>query len=150
MNALTNNYTINNHSMKVMILMVIAYLLCSCANTSKHAFEMKSSQVEVRSYQTRAYDTTDKELLLRSVIATLQDLDFIIDKADVEFGVVSATRLNRYSIRMTITIRKRGERQLLVRANAHYNLRTIEDPMPYQDFFAALNKSTFLTNHEVD
>ncbi|WP_152593766.1 hypothetical protein [Thalassotalea sp. ND16A] len=111
---------------------------------------MKSSQVQVRSYQTRAYDTTDKVLLLRSVIATLQDLEFIIDKADIEFGVVSATKLNRYSIRMTITIRKRGERQLLVRANAHYNLRTIEDPMPYQDFFAALNKSTFLTNHAVD
>ncbi|WNC70783.1 hypothetical protein RGQ13_11640 [Thalassotalea psychrophila] len=145
MNILTN---INKAALLISILFLVTS--CSGSRTPKDAFAMNSTQVEVRSYQTRAYDTTDKVLLLRSVIATLQDLEFIIDKADVEFGVVSATKLNRYSIRMTITIRERGEHQLLVRANAHYNLQSIEDPTPYQDFYAALNKSTFLTSHEVD
>lgn len=138
--------TVNNSITAI----VMICLLCSCSNKPKRAFDMNESQVEVRSYQTRAFDTTDRVILLRSIVATLQDLDFVIDKVDAEFGVVSATKLSGYSIRMTITIRPRGDNQLLVRASGHYNLKTIEDPAMYQDFYAALNKSTFLTSHEVD
>jgi hypothetical protein len=51
---------------------------------------------------------------------------------------------------MTVTVRPRGQTQLLVRANAQYNLTAVEDPEPYQQFFAALEKSVFLTAHNVD
>lgn len=135
---------------KSITAIVVACLICSCSNKPKNAFDMNESQVEVRSYQTRVFDTSDRLVLLRSIVATLQDLDFVIDKADAEFGVISATKLSGYSIRMTVTIRPRGDKQLLVRASGHYNLKTIEDPAMYQDFYSALNKSTFLTSHEVD
>jgi len=41
-------------------------------------------------------------------------------------------------------------KQLLVRANAQYGSKAIEDPKIYQDFFAALEKSIFLTAQQVD
>jgi len=83
-------------------------------------------------------------------MATLQDLGFVIDKADAELGTVTATKLKYYALRMTVTVRRRGQTQLLVRANAQYNLRPITEPRPYQQFFAALEKAMFLTAHHVD
>lgn len=124
-------------------------LLAGCATQNSHVLA-GGSQVELRSMQTRAFDTTDKELMLRTVIATLQDLGFIIDKADSDIGSITATKLSGYQIRMTVTVRPRGETQLLVRANAMYNLRAIEDPQPYQDFFNSLSKAIFLAAHQVD
>ncbi|CAB1064479.1 hypothetical protein D1BOALGB6SA_9275 [Olavius sp. associated proteobacterium Delta 1] len=88
--------------------------------------------------------------MLRTVIATLQDLGFIVDKADDVLGAVSATKLDRYTLRMTVTVRPRGATQLLVRVNAQYELIAVEDPEPYQQFFDALSQSIFLTAHQVD
>ena len=51
---------------------------------------------------------------------------------------------------MTVTARPRGETQLLIRANAQYGIKAVEDPEPYQDFFDALGKAMFLTAHQVD
>jgi hypothetical protein len=84
------------------------------------------------------------------VIATLQDLGFVIDKADSLLGTVSATKLDSYALKMTVSVRPRGGTQLLVRANAQYNIKAVEDPQPYQQFFEALQKAMFLTAHEVD
>lgn len=83
-------------------------------------------------------------------MATLQDLGFVVDDADYTLGSVSATKLDRYALRMTVTVRERSASQLLVRANAQYNQRAVEKPEPYQQFFAALEKSMFLTAHAVD
>jgi hypothetical protein len=88
--------------------------------------------------------------MLRTVIATLQDLSFVIDQADAGLGSVSGTKLDGYQLRMTVTVRPRGDGQLIVRANAQYNITPVEDPEPYQQFFAALEKSVFLTAQAVD
>jgi hypothetical protein len=124
--------------------------VAGCAPSTKAVMETSQSAVALRSFQERAFDTTDKEKTMRSVIATLQDLSFVIDKADLELGTVSATKLSGYQLRMTVTVRPRGEKQLLVRANAQYMNQAVEDPKPYQDFFTALEKSMFLTAHQVD
>jgi len=39
---------------------------------------------------------------------------------------------------------------MLVRANAQYNLKAIEDPQPYQQFFEAFEKAMFLTTHNIE
>jgi hypothetical protein len=83
-------------------------------------------------------------------MATLQDLGFVLDKADATLGTVSATKLSSYALRMTVTVRPRGETQLLVRANAQYNVKPVTDPEPYQQFFASLGKAMFLTAHQAD
>jgi len=125
--------------------------MASCQTDSRRqVLATSESQLALRQIQTRAFDTTDRERMLRTIIATLQDLSFVVDKADATLGSVSSTKLNGYQLRMTVTVRPRGETQLLVRANAQYNLVAVEDPEPYQQFFTSLEKSLFLTAHQVD
>jgi hypothetical protein len=136
------------------VLAILASLvlaaLYSCAPSTKQVMATTESQVKLRAIQTRAFDTKDKEMMLRTVIATLQDLGFIIDKADDVLGTVSGTKLDSYALRITVMVRPRGETQLLVRANAQYQIHAVEDPEPYQQFFESLSKALFLTAHQVD
>jgi hypothetical protein len=125
-------------------------LMFGCVSSIDQVMKTDQSAVQLRSYQERAFDTADKEQTMRSVIATLQDLSFVLDKADLDLGIVSATKLSGYQLRVTVTVRPRGSSQMLVRANAQQGEMAVEDPKPYQDFFTALEKSMFLTAHEVD
>ena len=74
----------------------------------------------------------------------------MIDKADSVLGSVSGTKLDKYALRMTVTVRPRGETQSLVRANAQFNVTPVDDPEPYQQFFVALEKAMFLEAQQVD
>lgn len=137
--------------LRLSVMVLAIAILAGCQTDSREElFATSSSQVELRSYQTRAFDTTDKEVTLRTVISTLQDLGFVVDKADNVLGTVSATKLDGYLLRMTVSVRSRGESQLLVRANANYQAEAVEDPEPYQQFFNAFEKAMFLTAHQVD
>ena len=129
---------------------ILAILLVGCATTTEQVLDTDQSQVQLRTIQTRAFDTTDVEKTLRTAIATLQDLGFVIDKADLELGTVSATKLDRYPLRMTVTVRERGTTQVVVRASAQYAVEPVTDPVLYQQFFQAFEKAMFLTAQEVD
>ena len=131
------------------LLMSVSFIV-ACAPSTHQVLATKESQLKLRSIQTRAFDTTDKNKMLRTVIATLQDLGFIIDKADANLGTISATKLDRYNLRVTVIVVPRGDSQLSVRANAQYNIDPVEDPEPYQQFFDSLSKAMFLTAHQLD
>jgi hypothetical protein len=124
-------------------------LICACAPTNRPVLEAGDSEVRLRSIQSRVFDTPDENRTMRAVIATLQDLGFVVDKADSSLGILSATRLSGYVLKMTVSVRTRGETQVLVRANAQYNLRAIEDPDLYQRFFVALSQSMFLAAQQM-
>ena len=140
----------NTRYTKAPILLITLLLTAGCASLPHTQVLDSGNAVELRSYQTRTFDTTDRVQTLRTVIATLQDLSFVIDKADATLGSVSATRLDGYEMRMTVTVRPRGDTQLLVRANAQWELVAVEEPQLYQEFFTSLEKSMFLAAHEVD
>ncbi|MDE0552848.1 MAG: hypothetical protein OXI24_01425 [Candidatus Poribacteria bacterium] len=123
--------------------------LSGCATPKKQLMKMETSQVKLRSMQTRAFDTTDEKKTLRSVISTLQDFDFLIDEANKVLGLVSATRRTDW-LQITVTVRPKGETQVFVRANMEYKQKGVEDPSVYQKFFTYLEKSMFLTAYEVD
>ena len=133
--------------------------LSGCTSSKEQLLKMDESQVKLRSMQTRAFDTTEKDKMLRTVISTLQDLGYIVNEANEVIGTVSARKTHiRYRVfkkiesplLITVIVRPRGETQLLVRANAQYNQKAVEDPLVYQNFFTVLEKSIFLTAHEVD
>jgi hypothetical protein len=136
--------------MNKIFLLFPLLLLVGCATQNQRILASDQSEVALRQIQTRAFDTTDKPKTLRTVIATLQDLGFVMDKADQDLGSVSATKLDGYALRMTVSVRPRGEKQLAVRANAQYNVTTVDDPEPYQQFFVALEKAMFLTAQQID
>jgi hypothetical protein len=136
--------------MNKIFLLFPLLLLVGCATQNQRILASDQSEVALRQIQTRAFDTTDKPKTLRTVIATLQDLGFVMDKADLDLGSVSATKLDGYALRMTVSVRPRGEKQLAVRANAQYNVTTVDDPEPYQQFFVALEKAMFLTAQQID
>lgn len=133
------------------LLVLVSAILVGCANPDRHILgDTEESQLQVRSIQTRVFDTADKNMVVRNVVASLQDLSFVIDKADAELGTVTATKLSGYQIRMTVTVRPKGEKQMVVRANGQYNNRVILDPVMYQDFFNVLQKSLFLTANSIE
>ena len=131
---------------------LIALVLCMALGSAGCAVQAHQgvldtggeSQLKLRQMQTRYFDTTDKQKIMECVLATLQDLGFVIDSASYELGTVSATKLSGYQIKMTVNAVPRGKTQMTVRANAQYQMYPIQDPRPYQQFFDALSKSLFL------
>lgn len=126
----------------------ILLLLTACTSTKENVLGTEQTQVALRNFQARAFETNDKELVLRSVIATMQDLGFIVGQANFDLGLVSGNSFTSSS-RLTVTVRIKGG-QAIVRANAQVGLEKIENPIPYQNFFESLSKSLFLTAYEVD
>lgn len=137
--------------MRLLLLLLAASSVTGCVkNSTNSALDVGSNQVQLRQIQSRAFDTTDKAKTLRTVIAVLQDLGFVIDKADLELGTVTATKLDGYALRMSVSVRPRGATQLMVRANGQYQEEAVTDPAPYQSFFNSLAKGMFLTAQNVD
>jgi hypothetical protein len=131
------------------VLLVCALLLSGCATTNERVLDIgDETQLQKRSYQSRIFDTGDKEKVLRAVISTLQDLGFIVERADLTLGSVSGTKLDKANrARITVSVREKGTDRMLVRANAQFNVTPIKDPIQYQNFFSSLGKALFLTAH---
>lgn len=139
-----------NCKFKHLIFIVSLAFLAACASTQERLMDSDQNQLALRQIQTRIYDTSDRKFVLVSALTTLQDLGFVVDSADADVGMVTATKLDGYALKMTVTVRPRGESQVLVRANAQYGLKPVDDPVPYQNFFQALSKSMFLEAHHAE
>ena len=124
-------------------------LLAGCISTRDSVLDTQGSQLQTRNYQSRTFDTGDREMVLRAIISTLQDLNVIIDKADEKLGTISGTSFSNGS-KITVSVRAIGQSQILVRANAQAGRKEIADPIPYQNFFNALSQSLFLEAHLAD
>ena len=119
------------------LTLMAAVILVGCASTTDRVLDTgDETQLQKRSYQSRIFDTSDKEKVLRAAISTLQDLGFVIDRADFTLGTVSGTKYERYQIKITVSVRPKGNDRLMVRANAQFNIEPINDPKQYQDFFS--------------
>jgi hypothetical protein len=121
---------------------------CAAPQPSQDLLAPTEAQTKIRSVQTRSFDVKDRQMAMRGVIAALQDLGFIIERANEPLGLVTAARFaepNFYDVvGVTVTVRDEAEGRMTIRANAIYNNKPIEDPKVYQNFFATLERSLFV------
>lgn len=121
---------------------------CAASQPKPDLLAPTEAQMKLRSFQTRAFEVKDRQAAIRGVIAVLQDLGFIVERANEPLGLVTAARFaepNYYDVvSVTVTVRPEAEGRILIRANAIYNNKPIEDPKVYQNFFAALERSIFI------
>ncbi len=59
-------------------------------DASEQIWMSEESQVKLRAAQSRVFETDDRTAMLSAIIATLQDLGFMIEVLDEELGIVSA------------------------------------------------------------
>lgn len=138
--------------MKSIIIITIISIFCltGCfANNAQHVIGTDQSQIEMRNYQSRSFDTNDKALIMRAIVSTMQDLGFIISQADDKIGTISGSSFSNVSV-LTATVRQINKNKIIVRVIAQYNRRLIDDPVAYQNFFNSLSQSLFLEAHEVE
>jgi len=124
--------------------------LNACTTFRPEHLRLTPESLAKRELQTRIFDTQDEDMVLSAGAAVLQDLGFILDAADYGLGTVSGTRWDRVPMRITVSVHPRGESQMVVRANCQIERKPVQDPVPYQRFFAALSKSLFLEAQEVE
>ena len=122
---------------------------CAAPQAPQDLLVPTEAQMKVRSLQTRTFDLKDRHAAIRGVIASLQDLGFIIERTNEGLGLVTAARFaepNYYDVvTVTVTVRQDSAEKLSIRANAIYNNKPIEDDKVYQNFFAALQRALFLS-----
>jgi hypothetical protein len=106
-----------------------------------------AAQMNLRNMQTRSFDVSDRNQAIRGVIAALQDLGFIIERANEPLGLVTGARFAEPRwidvVGVTVTVRPQENGQMSIRANAIFNNEPITDAQIYQNFFATLERSLF-------
>lgn len=108
----------------------------------------KKPAVELRAMQGRIFETGDRAKVMRATIATLQDQGYSIVKIESGAGSIKASKL--YILEVSASVFPRGEKQIVVRANAIVKTADgssqVDDPAFYQQrFFEPLSKALFLT-----
>lgn len=147
---MTHPYQNARRTLGPWLVLVASLHLYGCApEPSQDLFAPTEAQMKLRSFQTRTFDVSDRQVALRAVIAVLQDLGFIIERANEPLGLVTAARFSEPNyleiVGVTVTVRPQGDGRMMIRANAIHNNKPIEDPKVYQNFFASLERSLFIT-----
>lgn len=110
---------------------------CAAGQAERPVIASTMSAVQLRSIQSRTFDTTDRDQVLRGAIATLQHLGYAVIRVSPEAGSVTAVKKGR--LRMTVSVYPRGTVQTVVRANALLPMGAgdtqIDDPLFYRNLF---------------
>jgi hypothetical protein len=124
----------------------------SAPPSTENLLSASEEQMKLRTIQTRSFDVEDRKTAMRGVIAALQDLGFIIERANEPLGLVTAARFaepNYYDVvGVTVTVREEGEGRARIRANAIFNNAPVTDPHVYRNFFTTLERSMFIGRSE--
>lgn len=69
-------------------LLVIVFAI-GCATTG---VTPTKTQLQIREFQTRSYETNDVKMVMKAMLNVLQDDGFIVKNANVELGFLNATK----------------------------------------------------------
>ena len=74
------------------VAVLAASAVSGCVNIPKDVLLLDAEAMKNRQIQTRVFETRDREAMLTSAAAVLQDLGFGVDDSDVDLGVISASK----------------------------------------------------------
>lgn len=77
--------------MKYIVSSILLFPLFMTGCVSRPVAPQKT-QLEIREFQTRSYDTTDVKMVMKSLLNVLQDDGYIVKNANVELGLLTATK----------------------------------------------------------
>ncbi len=135
-------------SLPSLVALALFSAACSAPKPSANLLAPSEAQTKMRAIQSRTFELSDRLVALRGVMAVLQDLGFVIERANEELGLVTGAKFAEPNyldvVAITVTVRPQEGGKFLVRVNAIYNNKPIDDPEVYQNFFAALERSLFV------
>jgi len=70
------------------LLIILAVSFYGCAPTATQ----KETQLQIRQFQTRTFETDDVKMVMKAMINVLQDDDYMIKDANLELGLLSANK----------------------------------------------------------
>lgn len=70
-------------------LPLVMVLFSGCATTQP---AIQKSQLQIREFQTRNYDTKNFKMVMKAIMHTLQDDSFIVKQANVDLGLLTAQK----------------------------------------------------------
>ncbi|ARN84338.1 hypothetical protein [Candidatus Nucleicultrix amoebiphila] len=73
------------------LVSVAALALVGCSQTSDK-ISLEKSQMQIREFQTRSYDTADAKAVMKTVLDVLQDDGYIVKNAVPDLGLLTATK----------------------------------------------------------
>ena len=125
-------------------------LSSGCGPAVRDYSQPPQSQAQLAAIRSRVFQSADRQKTLRGAIESLQELGFIVDRADYGLLSVSGVKGDQYLLRLTVTVLPQGADRLLVRANARYDVTPVLDADPYARFFAALARAMALEARPAD
>jgi hypothetical protein len=130
-------------------LLTVVLAACTTPKPGPDILAPSEEQTKLRGYQTRTFEIAERQVAMRAVLGVLQDLGFIVERANEPLGLITAARFAEPNwsdvVAVTVTVRTAAEGQTMIRVNAIHNNRPIVEPEPYQRFFTALERSLFVT-----
>ena len=136
------------NKINLLLIIFLTLSLDACVTTIDNILGTPHTQVQMRNYQSRSFDTSNKTMVMQALLSTMQDLGFMIEKTDEKLGLVSGTSFLNGS-KVTATVRTQGKKTI-VRLNAQSGYSAISNPITYQNFFNSLEQSLFLEANEVE
>lgn len=83
---------------KLSLLLVMGFFLAGCAMSGRLP---PKTQLQIRQFQTRSYETGDTKMVMKAMLNVLQDDGFIVKNAVLDLGLLSAEK--------TIDVKDPGE-----------------------------------------
>ncbi len=68
-----------------LLSLALVLLLTGCVTTG---VSPQKTQLQIREFQTRSYETKDAKMVMKSLLNVLQDDGFIVKNANVELGLI--------------------------------------------------------------
>jgi hypothetical protein len=67
---------------------LLPLFLFACATTPT----IQQTQLQIREFQTRTYETNNVKMVMKAMMNVLQDMGFIIKSGDLDLGLLTATK----------------------------------------------------------